>query len=622
MSQKPGRQFSHRFRSSLRWPVLATLSALLLVFLSGASYSIYRLVSQQEAQRWEERQLSETEYAVQIVSVFLDEQIRDLAIASRISADQLSSDTALRQEILNQQPAWLELVRVDATGKEIINLSRKAPLLNNPVTIPQSTWFVEASDGRFYVGNLSVSADNEPYIIIAQPASDGGVIAALLNMNVLWEAVSNVSYGETGLAFVVNNRGHVIAHPNIDLVLARTSIADTPQFEKILNSAVSREIFTTTNLAGEAVQAAAAQVPGSRWYIVTEVEQDEVGRVSRNAAIAFVVFMLVVGFLGTLLINHLLIVLIFHPLQRLQAGIDRISQGDLDYTIQMRHQDEFGMVAQAFNSMAGSLKERQEQVLIARDQAQEANRFKSEMLAKVSHEFRTPLGVIIGYGEMLTAGVYGEMKKDQTQKVNELVESAQGLNQLVNDLLDQARLEAGEIKLVREPVDLSELVNRIINQMSYLAQIKKIKLTSEIEREMPATLLGDEGRLQQILVNLVNNAIKFTEKGGVHIRIMRPDADFWAIQVSDTGIGIPLSAQHTIFEPFRQVDGSVTRQRGGTGLGLSIVRQLTLAMGGTIHLDSLPGRGSTFTILLPLILKEEKPHESPVISPPTPRTGH
>ncbi len=139
---------------------------------------------------------------------------------------------------------------------------------------------------------------------------------------------------------------------------------------------------------------------------------------------------------------------------------------------------------------------------------------------------------------------------------------------------------------------------------------------------MPATLLGDEGRLQQILVNLVNNAIKFTEKGGVHIRIMRPDADFWAIQVSDTGIGIPLSAQHTIFEPFRQVDGSVTRQRGGTGLGLSIVRQLTLAMGGTIHLDSLPGRGSTFTILLPLILKEEKPHESPVISHPTPRTGH
>jgi len=621
MSRKTGRQLNRRFRSSLRWPLLATLSALLLLILASSGYTLYGLASQQESQRWQERQISETAYAVEIVSTFLDEQIRDLAIASRISADQLANDAALRQEILNQQPTWLELVRIDATGQNIINLSRKSPLLNNPVTIPQSAWFLEAREGRFYMGNLAVSADNEPYIILSQPAAEGGVVAALLNMNMLWEVVANIQYGETGYAYLINNRGHVIAHPNPEIVLERTSIADTPEFEQILASATNGDIFNTTSLNGEQVQAAAAPVPGSRWYIVTEIDQDEVDRVSRNAAFLFAAGLLLIGLLGTLLINHLLVVLIFHPLGRLQAGIDRISQGELDYTIQTSYPDEFGRVAQAFNLMAFNLKERKEQVEIARDQAQEANRFKSEMLAKVSHEFRTPLGVIIGYGEMLAAGVYGPVGPDQVQKITELIDSAQGLNQLVTDLLDQARLEAGEIHLEQKPVNVADLLKRVAAQMGYLAQLKKITLQFEIAAEMPPEIIGDEGRLQQILINLINNAIKFTEQGSVITRILRPDAGFWALQVSDTGIGIPLNAQRTIFEPFRQVDGSVTRQRGGTGLGLSIVRQLAQAMGGTVHLDSLPGRGSTFTILLPLLAKET-PDDPPILPPPAPGTRH
>jgi PAS domain S-box-containing protein len=254
-------------------------------------------------------------------------------------------------------------------------------------------------------------------------------------------------------------------------------------------------------------------------------------------------------------------------------------------------------------------KEAEETIAQALERALEASRLKSQLLAKVSHELRTPLGAILGYTELIQSGEFGPISGQQARIVAKVMDSTHYLTKMVNELLDQAQLEVGKIRLNLSNFNLSELLAQVETKMSVLAHSKGLGLSTSIALDLPATLLGDQDRLQQILVNLASNAIKFTRKGSVLIRIYRPDATHWAIAVTDTGPGIPEEAQAYIFEPFQQVDGSITREHVGTGLGLSIVKQLVNLMEGQIILESVVGKGSTFTALLPLHTIEEKIHE-------------
>jgi PAS domain S-box-containing protein len=250
-------------------------------------------------------------------------------------------------------------------------------------------------------------------------------------------------------------------------------------------------------------------------------------------------------------------------------------------------------------------RKRSEQILQqALKQAVTANHFKSELLAKVTYEFRTPLGVILGFSEMLQAGIYGAISEEQEKLTAKIIESTHYLTILVNELLEQGELEAGTLKLKVTSFVLSDMMNELEDKM-ILAQAKGLRLTVQIAPEVPPVLTGDSVRLQQILINLVGNAIKFTKQGSIQVDVYCPDKKVWAIAVSDTGPGIPAHAHEFIFEPFGQVDSSSTREHGGTGLGLSIVKQLTTLMGGEILLESKLGEGSTFTIILPLQEKEE-----------------
>ncbi len=238
----------------------------------------------------------------------------------------------------------------------------------------------------------------------------------------------------------------------------------------------------------------------------------------------------------------------------------------------------------------------------ARDEALTANRLKSQLLANVSHDLRTPLNAILGYAEMLREGAYGSSLSAKQQNFTErIMNNATHLGTLVNDLLDQAHLETGALKLKQVVFNPAGIVDEIKSTMSVLAETKDLSLHCEIAPDMPISLVGDPVRLQQISHNLVGNAIKFTRQGSVHFCLYRPDTDHWALQVRDTGPGISSEAQTYIFDPFRQIDTPATHQRGGFGLGLSIVKQLVTLMQGQILLESQPGQGSTFTVVLPLI---------------------
>ena len=248
----------------------------------------------------------------------------------------------------------------------------------------------------------------------------------------------------------------------------------------------------------------------------------------------------------------------------------------------------------------------EQELALARDQALEASRLKSELLAKVSHELRTPLGAILGFSEMLALDVYGPVSDEQRHTAQEIMDSTEYLTGLVNELLDQAQLDNGKLKLNFINFTPAELLSTIQTRMIPLAEAKGLTLKLGQDPNLPPQIYSDLARLQQILGNLVSNAIKFTETGKIEVFLYRPDFSHWALRVSDTGPGIPSEAQAYIFDPFRQVDGSITRQQGGSGLGLSIVQQLTQLMGGRITLDSEVGQGSTFTVLLPLPPVTEK----------------
>jgi signal transduction histidine kinase len=250
-------------------------------------------------------------------------------------------------------------------------------------------------------------------------------------------------------------------------------------------------------------------------------------------------------------------------------------------------------------------------VTVFRDFTREAEveKLKSTFVAIVSHELRTPLNAILGYAEMFKESVYGPMNDKQVNMAERIIKNTQRLLGLINDLLDQAQMEAGRLTIQMAPVRPAELLENLHGVMDQIAQEKGLKLTSEIDDHLPDVLNGDGVRLHQILVNLVNNGVKFTDQGAVHVRLFCPPENKWGMQVSDTGCGIPEDELPYIFDTFHQVEGGATRVHGGFGLGLSIVKQLVTLMNGEIKVHSKVDIGTTFTITLPLVIPAENPEK-------------
>src|SRR6266566_1594907 len=229
------------------------------------------------------------------------------------------------------------------------------------------------------------------------------------------------------------------------------------------------------------------------------------------------------------------------------------------------------------------------------------NHLKSQFLATVTHELRTPLHGIISYGALILEGfVEGDLTAEQEEHIQFIVRRAEDLSRLVDDMLDLSKIEADRLEVKVEPLALEPSLTEVANQLKPMASNKGLQLTLEVEDALPM-VLADSHRLRQVVINMVSNALKFTEKGGVTIRCTLLDRyDMLRISVSDTGIGISPAALDYIFEAFRQADGSTTRQFGGTGLGLTIARKLIELQGGEVSVESVVGRGSTFSFTLPV----------------------
>ena len=286
-------------------------------------------------------------------------------------------------------------------------------------------------------------------------------------------------------------------------------------------------------------------------------------------------------------------------LSALKAGAAAIGSGDLEHLITLNSKDELGDLARAFNEMTGNLRVT-EQLKSRVSEAEEASRLKSEFLATMSHEIRTPMNGVLGMTGFL---LDTDLDEEQREFAETVAESANALMTIINDILDYSKIEAGKISLEVLEFNLVEVVESAVNLIAEPAHQKGIELACWIDPDVPRNVRGDPGRLRQILLNLIGNAVKFTSRGEVVVRVAQLDSSGNRAEIKfsiqDTGIGVPEAACARLFQPFTQADGSTTRKYGGTGLGLAICKQLVERLGGKIGFSSVLREGSLFWFTMP-----------------------
>jgi signal transduction histidine kinase len=312
--------------------------------------------------------------------------------------------------------------------------------------------------------------------------------------------------------------------------------------------------------------------------------------------------------------------LILRPIRQLRALANNVAEGNLNIRSSISTRDEYEKLANAFNHMLDGLQATQEKLRQANKQLDDkiaelskrnielfkANKIKGEFLANISHEFRTPLNAILGFAEILREKT-DALKKDKARKYAEnIITSGNRLLNMINDLLELAKTEAGKIELHIEKTSVPQLCKAMVGHFSALTKKKKIKVKLLLASGIPP-LMTDAGKVQQILYNFLSNAVKFTpQRGRIEIRAQVADEKTVRIAVADTGCGIAEPDKEKIFEKFRQVDGSITRQSTGSGLGLAISKELAAMLAGSIGMESEEGRGSTFWLDIPITITKNK----------------
>lgn len=544
------------------------------------------------------------------------------------------------QRLLRQVPAVAEVRYLGPTGIEQVSVSRRAMnVVGSGADYSLAPAFLQTRDGASYFSPVYFLGESEPFMTVAvAEAGDGaGVTVAEVNLKLVWDLIARMQVGERGYALVVGSDGHLIAHPDISLVLRKTYLGNLPQVEAALTDTrgpvmssqlpgvprvptqgwLGPRAMVSQSLGGQQVLTAFEPIDPPGWYVFVEQPLYEAFQ-PLYSALTRTGVLLAVGLLLAVLASVVLARNMVRPIHALQVGAARIGAGHLDHRIEVRTGDEVQELAEGFNRMASHLQgmyerleervqERTVELAAAIDALEEksrqlevANRHKSDFLASMSHELRTPLNAVIGFSQVLEEELFGELSEKQKEYVRDILASGQLLLSLINEILDLSKVEAGHVDIEESEFSLQDVLDAGFAMLRERAHRHGIALTFDVAAELD-TVRGDERKVKQVVFNLLANAVKFTPDGGrveVTARRVGPDLE---VAVQDCGPGIPLEEQELIFEPFYQAHGGSAVVREGTGLGLALAKKFVELHGGRIWVESQPGQGSKFVFTLPLL---------------------
>jgi PAS domain S-box-containing protein len=364
-----------------------------LLTLLTIGIGVYYFVSGYEQTNWQGRQREAARHAATTVGDFVRNARDAMQILGALGLDELSHNPDEMHHVLQVNRALLEIVYLDNQGHVLDKAAQDKVVLASIFTIPQSRWFLEARSGRFFLGEVQVSADNKPYLIMALPAANGGVLAARLYMQILWDVIANLRFGEEGNAYVLNGDGLLIAHTRPDYAIAHINLGGRAELAAILHGANTEISDTYINFEGANVVGVSHPVEGTDWVVITELPQSEAFSVSRRALAVLAGGLTIFGLLIMGVSSYYLRQMVIQPLENLRAGAERIGQGDLGYTLKITQLDEVGEVASTFNRMAQHLRDREEALRHAYDEMEMRVQERTAALAEANQDLRAEIDV-------------------------------------------------------------------------------------------------------------------------------------------------------------------------------------------------------------------------------------
>ncbi|MCU0465018.1 MAG: HAMP domain-containing protein, partial [Anaerolineae bacterium] len=452
--------------------MLVLFSTLFLLLLAIIAATVVALVASTEAEQWQGRQTEAARSATFRVLSFIENAQRGLSIGAQFSDPNAYPD--IPAQLLRENPSFDEVVVVDVRGRVLANEFRDLPLLAGTAAGRQAEWLVRwlaaaetetpdsPTDTTFptqpipvdvvapYLSPVQRTADGQTYLIMSLPTEEfNGVIAVRLNLGVFSQLIAELTFGETGTAYVASETGVVLAHTDASVVAANTTIADRPEFIRAPMFDLLTEPYD--NFQGEGVIGSVERIPGLNWVVFTEISQTEALSATRTAVIVLVVVTLIVFVIILTAGSSLLRWLVFRPLASLRASLEQVAQGNFDVQVQVNRRDEVGEVTKAFNDMIRIVNERAiererliRELQAAKRMADENSRLKSEFLSTMSHELRTPMNAIEGFVGIILNRMGGTDYNDKTGTyLTRVRANSQRLLSLINDFLDLSRVESG-----------------------------------------------------------------------------------------------------------------------------------------------------------------------------------
>ena len=541
----------------------------------------------------------------------VESQMRDTG--SLPWAGGMLSSADLRDEfhrLLKMAPAIAALQHVGPDGREVLQLSRTdLDRVASNRDRHDDPAFVNARSRGVWYGPTYFREGSEPYVTVAVAGAGrtSGVTIAEINLKFVTDVIAAAQIGKAGLAFVIDRANFLIAHPDLQQVLRRTDLSNYPPIALLRGRAPAQadaqplRMIEARSLDADRVLTSAVPIAATDWWVFVEQPYWEalepVYATLYRSAIT-----LLLGLLISFIASYLLAKALTEPILEVRRGASLIGMGNLEARIEIRTEDEIQDLAEEFNSMARKLNESytglEQKVADKTAQLERANRHKSEFLANMSHELRTPLNAVIGFSDVLHNQYFGTLNERQQQYVRDIHESGQHLLSLINDILDLSKVEAGRMELELSRFDLPATIDNALVLVRERALRHNLQLRATVADGI-GDLVADERKLKQILINLLTNAVKFSYPGGLVEVIAARGTNETLITVRDSGLGIAPEDQAAIFEEFRQLKTDMGSKQEGTGLGLSLVKRFVELHGGTIRVESAPGRGAAFTFALP-----------------------